>query len=122
MKSPKTVQILATYRFHHTPRICFTVKSSRGDEKYNTCFDRDAAHGSCSCPAKAGCYHLDQLRPIAQKYFGSREKPVATFVENGQLLEAVKTVAGDIVKRVPRIITDAEETAAAYYRMSLQEF
>jgi hypothetical protein len=73
MKAQKVVQILATYKFNHIARICFTVKSSRGDEKYNTCFDRDAAHGSCTCPSHGGCYHLDQLRPVAQAYFEARE-------------------------------------------------
>ncbi len=77
MKTQKQVQVLATYKFNKIARICFTVLSSNGKEKYNTCFDGSADHGSCGCPSCGNCYHLDQLRPVAQAYFESR-KQVAT--------------------------------------------
>lgn len=71
-RTPKTVQVLATYRFHAIGRICFTVKSSKGSDRYNTCFQADG-HESCTCPSHGGCYHRDQLREQAAVYFQSRK-------------------------------------------------
>ncbi len=73
MKTQKTVQVLTIYRFKETARICFVVESSNGLDTYHTCFNRDENHGSCTCPAIRGCYHLDQLKARAAEYFQSRQ-------------------------------------------------
>ena len=73
VKATRTVTVLHVYKFRATARICFVVLSSNGTDRYNTCFNRDADHGVCGCPAtsKNGCYHLNQLRPRAAAYFAS---------------------------------------------------
>ncbi len=69
-KTQKQVTVLATYKFNKVARICFTVRSSNGLDKYNTCFQGNG-HESCGCPSKGGCYHRDQLRPVAQAFLES---------------------------------------------------
>jgi hypothetical protein len=80
-KATKIVKIIATFRFNLIARICFKVASSAGDTTYHTCFNGSAEHASCTCPATSprGCYHINQLRPVAQAYFESR-KPAAPVV------------------------------------------
>ncbi len=72
-KSTKEVTVLFVYRFLHIARICFTVLSSNGTDRYNTCFDGDASHASCNCPSKVECYHIRDLRPRAAAYFAARK-------------------------------------------------
>ena len=78
MKSQKTakqVNVIYTYKFNKINRICFTVLSSNGKERYNTCFDKDENHGSCTCRGGDfhNCYHLDQLKARAAEYFAARQ-------------------------------------------------
>jgi hypothetical protein len=75
-KVQKTVQVLATYKFKQVQRICFTVLSSNGNDKYHTCFQGDGRE-SCDCPAGLKgrkCYHVEQLRERAQSYFQSKQQ------------------------------------------------
>jgi hypothetical protein len=80
----KTVNVLYTYKFNHIKRICFTVLSANEKDQYNTCFDGDAEHGSCTC--RGGdfhhCYHLDQLKTRAAEYFASRQPAQPEVVED----------------------------------------
>lgn len=69
----KIVQVLATYRFTKIARICFEVLSSKGTDRYHTCFDGSTERGSCDCPSRTECYHIKQLRPIAESYFAERQ-------------------------------------------------
>lgn len=71
----KVVAILATYVFAHINRVCFTVLSSDGVTRYNTCFTN--GHGSCDCPARGECYHLRQLAPIAAEKLEKRNAVAA---------------------------------------------
>jgi len=75
-KTPKTVSVIAVYKFTKVARICFEVLSSDEITRYHTCFSNDAQHGVCNCPATSpkGCYHINQLRPRAQAYFDSRSE------------------------------------------------
>ena len=84
-KTQKEVNVLYTYKWNHLNRICFTVLSSNEKERYNTCFDKDENHGSCTCRGGDfhNCYHLDQLKARAAEYFQSRKpaQPVQPEVE-----------------------------------------
>lgn len=71
----KQVQVLATYTFKRINRVCFTVLSSNGSDRYNTCFDN--GKGSCTCPAKVSCYHLTQLAPRAAALIEAKETKAA---------------------------------------------
>jgi hypothetical protein len=79
-QATREVTVTAVYKFREVARICFEVLSSDETTKYHTCFNHDAAHGSCTCPGfekwHKACYHLTGLRPRAQAYFESR-KPSA---------------------------------------------
>ena|SRR6266702_1550890 len=78
VKTPKTVTVIAVYKFTKVARICFEVLSSDEITKYNTCFNGDAEHGSCNCDGHEqyhkDCYHIKGLRPRAQAYFDSRSE------------------------------------------------
>src|SRR6266704_1143892 len=74
-KTQKQVQVLATYTFKNRNRVCFTVLSSNGSDRYNTCFDN--GRGACSCPARGGCYHLTQLAPRAARIIEEQETKAA---------------------------------------------
>jgi hypothetical protein len=75
-KQIKEVNILYTYKFNRVNRICFTVLSSNGTDQYNTCFNGDVAHSSCTCPGGDfhNCYHIPQLAPRAALYFEIRKQ------------------------------------------------
>ena len=74
-KTAKQVNVIYTYKFNKINRICFTVLSSNEKERYNTCFDKDENHGSCTCRGGDfhNCYHLDQLKARAAEYFAARQ-------------------------------------------------
>ncbi len=80
-KTQKQVTVLAVYKFRKVARICFSVLSSNGSDKYHTCFQGNGRE-SCDCPStsKKGCYHRDGLRPQAQAYFESQKQDRAAFV------------------------------------------
>src|SRR6266704_6775731 len=73
MKAQKTVQVLVTYTFKHVNRVCFTILSSNGTDKYNCCFDDGKAACDCPSTSKKGCYHINQLRPRYDAIMAKRE-------------------------------------------------
>jgi hypothetical protein len=94
VKTEKQVQVLATYRFNLISRICFSVRSSDKTSAYQTCFDKDAEHGSCTCKGGARyhkCYHMEQLKPVAQVYFAERQAMqvgIAYFAQEAEIARA----------------------------------
>lgn len=90
----QAIVILATYIFKHLNRICFTVLSSDGVTKYNTCFEN--GRGSCTCEGNAvwhkECRHIKYLAPIATAKLAARNERA----------QAVKEAQRVIAKTAPR--------------------
>ena len=58
--APKTVSVIARYQLKRNGHVVYTVRSSNGQDTYNTTLVNGKATG-CSCPATKPCYHMTQL-------------------------------------------------------------
>lgn len=108
----KTVNVLYTYKFNKINRICFTVLSSNERDQYNTCFNGDENHGSCTCRGGDfhNCYHLDQLKARAAEYFASRQPAQVAPVED----DFSDLIDPDIEATIPGLKVDPVAEAQAF--------
>ena len=148
MKTNKSVSIIARIAFKADPRkVCYIVKSSNGKDTYQTCLFNGKATG-CSCPSTRPCYHMTQIeaKEAARQAASTPSKADIAATANKattfHLFQAkydyrqptreehlaedrayrMAQIEQAMAERTSRVITEAEETAAAYYRMSFSEY
>lgn len=140
-KTQKVVQVIARYFIKRNHAVVYSVRSSNGADTYCTTIINGKATG-CTCPATKPCYHMVQLEvKEAARKEAEKQTSDAQYIEQLEAMAhydvnavASKIVAGvligdayevrdvELVQSLAQIRREAEETAAAYYRMSFMPY
>lgn len=121
------IQQAAIYRCtdKQTNEVFYMIKSDSDENTwYELHFDHTRLAWTCTCPSAKPCKHeraLQQVLAIRRERIATAMGPEAlASVKHAQAEEDRKLASRTFC--TPRVLTEAEETAAAYYRMSFQEY